>query len=291
MTHRGHADALRKSQPPQAPRRAPLPRRIFCAMATLWLGATTGNAYAAEPGKPAAPAATEAAELKALLDRTDQLWTGTHSATTMAMTVKTQHYMREMRLSCWVEGKDKMLVRVLAPQKDQGTATLKIGDDMYNYLPKIGRTIKISAALRSGSWMGSHFTNDEILQASHLTEDFQAKVVERHKDGNPKNPVTLWTVDLVPKSDAAITWARMRLVVEKETAIRRQAEFFDERGTKVRAVTFSDLGMLGGRRLPTRVRVVPTEPAGEYTELHYEAIDRKAAFDADFFSLTRLSSP
>ena len=243
----------------------------------------------AAAGNETAPAAAESAELKRLLDKADQLWTGSRSAITMTMVVKTTRYERELGLSLWSSGKDKMLVRVTAPPKEQGIATLKLGDEMYNYLPKVGRTIKISAALRSGSWMGSHFTNDEILQASHLGDDFEAKIITRQTDRNDQGaPVTLWTVDLKPRANVPVAWSKMRLVLERETGIKRSAEFFDDGGVKVRTATFADVGLLGGKRVPTRIKVVPAQPPGEFTEMHYQSINAKITFDPDFFSVTRL---
>jgi hypothetical protein len=202
------------------------------------------------------------------------------------MTVKTAHYERVLRLTYWVEGKDRTLVRIDAPPREKGTSTLKLGPDIYNYLPKIGRTVKVSAALRTGSWMGSHFTNDDLMKASRFADDFDATLVLATKDKD----VLLWTVDLVPKAETAVTWSRIRMVLDQAKATPRSQEFFDEKGAKSRTVLFDDVKDLGGRVVPSLVRVTPVAPPGEYTELRYESIDRAVTFDAEFFSLSRLKN-
>jgi outer membrane lipoprotein-sorting protein len=225
-------------------------------------------------------------ELNETLEAMDRLWFGQNSTASISMKVKTTNYERELRLTYWVEGKDKTLLRIDAPAKEKGTATLKLGQDIYNYLPKIGRTVKVSTALRTGSWMGSHFTNDDLMKASSFADDFDPTLVESKSEG----ALHVWTVDLKPKPDAAVTWSRVRVVLEKETKIPRTHEFFDEKGVLARKVVFTEIKDLGGRRAPALVTVTPATPPGESTELRYETIQRDVKIDPAIFSLARLKN-
>jgi outer membrane lipoprotein-sorting protein len=228
----------------------------------------------------------QAKELHETLEAMDRLWFGQSSTAIVSMKVKTTNYERELRLTYWVEGKDKTLLRIDAPAKEKGTSTLKLGQDIYNYLPKIGRTVKVSAALRTGSWMGSHFTNDDLMKASRFADDFDPTLVESTSEG----ALHVWTVDLRPKPEAAVTWSRVRVVLEKESKIPRTHEFFDEKGVSARKVVFTEIKDLGGRRAPALVTVTPATPPGESTELRYETIQRDVKIDPETFSLSRLKN-
>ena len=88
----------------------------------------------------------------------DDLYRGNKSHGVMEMTVKTAHWMRALTLESWSLGKDRSLVRILAPKKEQGTATLKTGRDLFTYLSNTGRTVKITSGMMGGSIAASGST-------------------------------------------------------------------------------------------------------------------------------------
>ena len=103
--------------------------------------------------------------IEELLDATDDINRGESSITTIEMQVRTARYERTMSMQAWSRGEENSLIRILSPAKDAGTTTLKVGDDMWNYLPKVDRTMKIPRGMMSGSWMGSHFSNDDLVKS------------------------------------------------------------------------------------------------------------------------------
>ena len=105
-----------------------------------------------------------------ILNSVDDLFRGTSSHAIMKMVVTTAHYTREMTLEAWSRGKEDSLVRILKPEKEKGTATLKAGSNIWNYLPKVNRIIKIPSSMMGASWMGSHFTNDDLIKESRMEE-------------------------------------------------------------------------------------------------------------------------
>lgn len=217
----------------------------------------------------------------------DKLWFGTRSTADVSMTVKTENYERVLKLTYWVEGKDQTLIKIVAPAKEKGTSTLKNGADIYNFLPKIGRTVKVSAALRSGSWMGSHFTNDDLLKATRFADDYVAKLLEKSGSGVDEK----WKVELTPKPETAVPWSKVVMELVKATATPTRQDFLDEKGAVLRTVEFREVKELGGRKVPSVVRVTPSDKPKEYTELVYEKIDRSVTFTPEFFSLSRLKNP
>ena len=122
-----------------------------------------------------APASGGDAELRKLLDDVDDLWRGQTSEAVLTMEVVTKNYQRTMKMRGFSKGKEKTLVRILKPIKEKGTATLKSGNNIYTYLPKTDRTIRLTSGMMMGSWMGSHFTNDDLVKESPLVRRLQSE--------------------------------------------------------------------------------------------------------------------
>ena len=121
-------------------------------------------------------------------------------------------------------------------RKDAGTATLKAGNEIWNYLPRVDRTIKIPASLMSASWMGSHFTNDDLVKESRLIEDYEITLAyEGDRDG-----VDVWEFDLIPRPEAPVVWGTIRYQVRKDDTMPVYARYYDEDGALMRTLTFSD---------------------------------------------------
>jgi len=232
------------------------------------------------------PTKADIAELGKVLDGVDNLWFSAKSSADMTMSVKTSHYDRTLKLTYWTSGADKAVVKINYPPSEKGTVTLRLGSDMYNYLPNVDKTVKVSAALRSASWMGSHFSNEDLVHSAYLARDYDGTIVETKKKGS----ANIWTVDLVPKKGTAVVWSKIRMIVEKERRIPQSQIFYDERGTKVRTLSFSDLKKIGGKMVPSKILVTPADLPGEHTEMVYEAIRHGVKFDSGFFSLERLKS-
>lgn len=111
-----------------------------------------------------------------ILKELDDLYRSSSAHGFMSMQVKTSHYTRTMRLESWASAKDKSLIRIIMPLKERGTSTLMSGKNIYTYLPKTDRTIRLTSGMMGGSWMGSHFTNDDLIKESRMSEDYDATI-------------------------------------------------------------------------------------------------------------------
>ncbi|MEM1245597.1 MAG: outer membrane lipoprotein-sorting protein [Acidobacteriota bacterium] len=225
-----------------------------------------------------APAAV-AEDVNRLLERVDDLMRGDSSQGRMTMRVKTKRFEREMTLESWSKGSEKSLIRILEPVKERGTATLKVGDKIWNYLPKIDRTIKVPGSMMSGSWMGSHFTNDDLVQESRYSEDFDCTLAGDEED---------WSVTCIPHEDAPVVWGRVLLVLSKSDELPREARFFDEDGELIRTMLYDDVRSVGSRKFPTRLRAIPADEPGEFTEIVYADLEFDVDLDDRLFSLQSL---
>lgn len=233
---------------------------------------------------PLAAMADDNVRAKQILHRIDDLWRGTSSHAVLSMQVKTAHYTRNMRMEAWSKGKEQSLVRILSPLKEKGTATLKSGNTIYTYLPRTDRTILLTSGMMLGSWMGSHFTNDDLVKESRMEDDYNPVI---SFDGMREGQHVL-EFTLMPKPEATVVWGRIVLIVTADTLLPLSEKFFDEDMQVTRSMYFSDVKKLGGREVPSRMRMVPSDKPDEFTELVYEQLELDIPLREDFFSLAHL---
>lgn len=223
-------------------------------------------------------------EAKKILDRVDDLYRGLSAHGVMTMKVVTAHWTREMKLEFWDKGKEKSLIRILEPAKERGTATLKVGKDIWNFLPKVKRVIKIPSSMMGGSWMGSHFTNDDLVKESRMADDYHFSV---SFDGVRQDQEVV-DITCMPKPEAAVVWGKVLVTVRKTDTIPLRVLFFDEDLKPARTMIFSNVRTMGDRILPTKTRMTPADKPEEFTELTYHEIRFDLPLSDNLFSLQNL---
>jgi len=209
-------------------------------------------------------------KVEEILKRVDELYRSRSSYAEIEMLVVTPHYRRRLRLQCWTKGQDRTFIRIVSPKKDRGIATLRIGKNMWNYFPRIKRVMKVPPSMMMGSWMGSDFTNDDLVKESTLLEDYVAKLLP-----SPPGEEAYYYIELRPKEQTVSLWGRIILVVRRADYLPVREEYYDEKGKKVRVLYFEEIKEMGGRVIPTVLRMVPLNKNGRYTVIRY----LKAAFD------------
>ncbi len=221
-----------------------------------------------------------------VMNRIDDQYRGAASHGVMEMQVKTRHWSRSMAMESWSLGKDYSLVRILKPRKEKGTATLKAAGDLFTYLSKTDRTIKITSGMMGASWMGSHFTNDDLIRHSRLSEDFHIRMTPVSDD--PEE--TIYRFTLTPRPDVPVVWGRLEIEVRKQDLQPLTQRFFDEDGREVRVLEFSDHQEVDGRVMPRKMVMKPLDDSGEYTRVEWKEIDFSVDLDKGFFTLQKLRS-
>jgi outer membrane lipoprotein-sorting protein len=221
---------------------------------------------------------------KQILDKVDDLFRSKSSHGFATMSVATAHWKRSLSLEMWSKGKEKSLVRILAPKKEKGTATLRSGNDIWNYLPKVKRVIKLPSSMMAASWMGSHFTNDDLVKESRMADDYTFEITFMGEgDGEEIVEVTCH-----PKPEAAVVWGKVLVRARMKDYIPLFVKYFDEDLRLARTMTFSRVAELGGRLIPAIVTMVPEEKPEESTIIHYEKMEFDIGLQDDFFSLRTL---
>jgi outer membrane lipoprotein-sorting protein len=221
---------------------------------------------------------------KQILDKVDDLFRSQSSHGLATMTVVTAHWKRSLTLEMWSKGKDKSLVRILAPKKEKGTTTLRSGNDIWNYLPKVKKVIKLPSSMMAASWMGSHFTNDDLVKESRMADDYTFEITFRGEVAGDE----IVEVTCHPKPEAAVVWGKVLVRARLQDYLPLFVKYFDEDLQLARTMTFSQVLELGGRVLPALVAMVPEEKPEESTVIHYEKMEFDIGLKDDFFSLRTL---
>ena len=220
-------------------------------------------------------------DVETLLQRLDDLYRSKSSIARIQIDVTSTRSTRSMRLRAWTRGEEEVLVLIEAPPREAGTATLRVGNNLWNYLPKIARTIRVPPAAMLGSWMGTDFTNDDLVKESSLRRDFAARI-DRRSD----SPLGWWlTLDVKP--GVVGRWARIELLVSDER-LPVEERHYDRKGRLARTMYFDDVKVLGGRRLPVHIALVPADSVGQRTEMRYLDVEFDVPLSNDTFSLSRL---
>ncbi len=210
---------------------------------------------------------------------------GDASYTEMTMKVERPRYTREVSMRSWGLGDDYSLIYVTAPARDEGTAFLKRGNEIWNYQPNIERTVKMPPSMMSQSWMGSDFTNDDLVNASSLTDDYTHQLLrEEEADGH-----LCYVIEMVPKPDNPIVYEKVLQWISKEHYLPVRSENYDERGDLVNTIHFREITQLGGRMYPTIMEVVPEGRSRQRTTITTHKADFGIDISERFFSIENLT--
>jgi outer membrane lipoprotein-sorting protein len=268
------------------PRRSLLGPCTRCAAATFAIAvALLGSVDAESEIDEPLPSASDgrAAEI---VDRVDQIMRGNSSIGSMTMEIQAEHWKRSLETRVWSLGTERALILILKPTKEAGTSTLKAEDNIWNYLPKVERVIKVPTSMMMGSWMGSHFTNDDLVKESRMIRDYDIFIShEGEREG-----VSVWEFSLTPRPEAAVVWGKITLEVRQKDLMPTWEKFYDEDGELVRVLTFSDYREMDGRLIPTTMEMRPTDKQGEFTRVLYDDLRFDVPLEEEFFSLRRLRS-
>jgi len=245
-----------------------------------WMALTlvAPSALHAQEPPGAAPADQELPPVDELMDYLDDLYRSSSSHAVMTMTVARERGSRTLTLESWSLGDDEALIVIREPAREAGTATLRTEEGLWNYAPRADRLIRIPTGLLSDSWMGSHFTNDDLVRETSFQEDYATTLSMMERDGEPYIRATL-----VPKPEAPVVYTRIEYLVEPESWIPIRADYYDE-GERVRTMRFDRIEPVNGRRIPMRMTLQPADDPDERTEVLYEQLDFDVDLEEDLFT-------
>jgi outer membrane lipoprotein-sorting protein len=246
--------------------------RFRAATSALALVVLTSSAFAGDPTPP---------DVDAVLARLDDLYRSTSSIAQVEILVVTPRSTRTMRVEAWTRGEDRALIVVESPSRDAGTATLRVGENLWMYLPRVAKTMRIPPSMMLGSWMGTDFTNDDLVKESSLRKDFDARI------GKRSSAPAGWWLTLTARPGVVGRWAQIEILVSDDL-LPIEERHYDRKKRLARILTFDRVKALGGRVLPTHLVVTPADAKDRRTELTYQELALDVEVPDATFSLSRL---
>lgn len=219
-----------------------------------------------------------------IVKKSDEKFRGLSSYSVLKMQIKRADWSREMKIKAWSQGEDETLILITSPKRDQGITFLKKKNEMWNWQPTIQRVIKMPPSMMMQSWMGSDFTNDDLARQSSIVSDYSHKITGDDKiEGR-----SCYVIELKPKEDAPVVWGKVKLWISKNDFLQLKTEFYDEDNFLVNTVFSSNIREIGGRILPTVMKLVPADQPKNSTVLEYEQLEFGVKFKSDFFSVKNM---
>jgi len=225
---------------------------------------------------------TTAQTLSALeiVKRADENRRGTSSYSEVTMTIVRPTWTREIGIKSWAKGNDYSLTLITSPARDRGQTFLKRGRDLWNWQPSINRMIKMSSSVMGQSWMGSDFTNDDMVRESSIVNDYTHELVSRER----VREFDCYKLILTPKEDAAVVWGKVVSWISTTDFVEIKAEFYDEDGDLVNTFNGYDVKTYGKRKLASRMEVIPADKPNQKTVMTVEKYDFDIMLEDSFFS-------
>lgn len=219
-----------------------------------------------------------------IIRRSDQKLRGESAYSELQMTIVRPDWTREVTMKSWSKGDELSLILITGPARDKGTAFLKREREIWNWQPTIDRTIKMPPSMMMQSWMGSDFTNDDLVRESSIVVDYEHEILgEETIDGHET-----WKLLLTPKPDAAVVWGKVIAWIDKAEYMQLKTEFYDEDDYLVNTMVGLEVKDMDGKILPSRMEIIPAEDPGHKTVLEYLTMDFGIDVKESFFSVQNM---
>lgn len=224
-------------------------------------------------------------EAKDIIKKADEKAKGKTSVANITIQTIRPSWTREMTVKAWTKGNDLSFILVLAPAKEKGVVFLKRKKEVWNWIPSIERNIKMPPSMMSQSWMGTDFTNDDLVKEASILEDYNHSFLEDVIiDGR-----NCYKIQLLPKPKSAVVWGKVIMDIDKKDFMMLYVEYYDEDGTLINTMRCSDIKLLGGRLLPGKMEMIPANKKGNKTVLIYNSLVFDTPLDDSFFTTQNIS--
>jgi outer membrane lipoprotein-sorting protein len=224
--------------------------------------------------------ASDRPDASAIVAKADEKFRGKSSTSEMTMKIVRPDWTRTVSMKSWSKGRTYSLILITAPAKEKGQVFLKRGNEMWNWVPSIDRMIKVPPSMMSQSWMGSDYTNDDLLKESSIVVDYTHVI----KGTDTIDGYSCHVIELTPKPDAAVVWGKIIMWITREGYDELKVEHYDEDGELVTTELLSTLKKMGDRTIPTHMEIVPAGGSGKKTVLDISSAEFDKPIEESFFS-------
>jgi len=211
---------------------------------------------------------------------------GKASVSTCTMTIHRPDWQREMEIKAWTKGQTDSVFFISAPPKDAGNGTLKKGQEMWLYNPKVNRVIKLPPSMMAQAWMGSDFSNNDLAKTDSILKDYTHKITGTATVDGKK----VYLITSTPKPEAPVIWGLQKLKI-REDHVFLQQDFFDESKALVKSLAFLEIKTIDGRLYPTKWKMMEAGAKDKYTVVEYQKLAFKDSLPGMLFTLANLRNP
>ena len=229
-------------------------------------------------------AAVQGQDAKEILRKALEQVNGLSSHGEIKMTIVRPDWSREISIKSWSKDDDLALMLITAPARDEGTGFLKRDKEIWNWQPSISRVIKMPPSMMTQSWMGSDFTNDDLVKQSSIVDDYTHRIIGTETLEGRECTI----IELIPKPDAPVVWGKVVTWVDNEDYLQLKTEFYDEDDFLVNTMLGTDITEMGGRMLAKRVQVIPADEPGNKTIVEQLWIEFDIDLDDSFFTVQNM---
>ena len=222
-------------------------------------------------------------DVKAIIKAVDELYRSQTSRAEIEMQIVTPHWERALALEVWTRGMGSTYILITSPKKEKGVATLRIGNEMWNYLPKTNKVMKVPPSMMMGSWMGSDFTNDDLVKESSMIEDYTYEIITP-ADAQPDRLY----IQLLPKEDSPIVWGKLIVAIRASDKIPVWQHFYDETGRLTRVMNFKEIKAFDGKTVPSVMEMIPQHKEGHKTVIRFVEAEFDKGIDDKIFTRRNL---
>ncbi|MEL7833869.1 outer membrane lipoprotein-sorting protein [Fodinibius sp. Rm-B-1B1-1] len=219
-----------------------------------------------------------------IVKKADEKMRGESSRAEMTMQIVRPSWERSISMKTWSLGQDYSLILITAPARDKGSAYLKRGNEIWNWLPNINRTVKLPPSMMSQSWMGSDFSNNDLVREASIIVDYTHTLLGDTTISDHE----AYKILMEPKPDAPVVWETVHIFISKNEYLQLRTEFFDENEEMVRLMEGSEIKEIGGRIIPTRMEMIPLTEKGQKTVMIYQDIEFGIDISENFFSIQNM---
>ncbi len=206
------------------------------------------------------------------------------SQSEMTISIVRPKWSREIGLKTWTKGDEYSLILITSPAKEKGNAFLKRDKEVWNWVPSIERTIKMPPSMMLQSWMGTDFTNDDLVRESSVIEDYTHRLMgEEIIDGKP-----CYKIEMIPRPDAPVVWGKLIVWIDKKNYIQLQAEMYDEDGFLVNRLHARNIRQMDDRLIATQLELIPQDKPGHKTMMQINSIQFDQPLNEDFFTIQNM---
>lgn len=230
--------------------------------------------------------ALHAQTAKEIVEKADDKMRGNTSQAEITIKTVRSSWSREMTVRTWMKGTTLATILVQSPAKDKGIVYLKRRKEVWNWVPSLEKIIKLPPSMMSQSWMGTDFTNDDLVKESSVVNDYDHSII----GDTIIDKRNCYIIQMRPKPEAAVVWGKLIICIDKKDFIELHTRFYDEEGKLINTMNAYDVKLMDGRLIPTRFEMTPAEKPNQKTVMIYKSVQYNKPIDDNFFTTEKMKT-